>query len=55
MQLHGDASYIDEPPISRQYTGTRISTIYASTSEVMETISRNCLGNDSLSFNTRNF
>jgi alkylation response protein AidB-like acyl-CoA dehydrogenase len=56
VQLHGGAGYMDEYPISRQYTDAKISTIYAGTSEVMKIIiSRDCLGDDYVPFNTRNF
>ncbi len=56
VQLHGGAGYMDEYPISRQYTDAKISTIYAGTSEVMKIIiSRDCLGDDYTPFNTRNF
>lgn len=56
VQLHGGAGYMDEYPISRQYTDARISTIYAGTSEVMKIIiSRDCLSTDYVPFNTRNF
>jgi len=56
VQLHGGAGYMDEYPISRQYTDAKISTIYAGTSEVMKLIiSRDCLGDDYQPFNTRNF
>jgi acyl-CoA dehydrogenase len=56
VQLHGGAGYMDEYPISRQYTDAKISTIYAGTSEVMKLIiSRDCLGDDYQAFNTRNF
>jgi long-chain-acyl-CoA dehydrogenase len=56
VQLHGGAGYMDEYPISRQYTDARISPIYAGTSEVMKIIiSRDCLGDDYIPFNTRNF
>jgi alkylation response protein AidB-like acyl-CoA dehydrogenase len=56
VQLHGGAGYMDEYPISRQYTDAKISTIYAGTSEVMKIIiSRDCLGDDYAPFNTRNF
>jgi alkylation response protein AidB-like acyl-CoA dehydrogenase len=56
LQLHGGAGYMDEYPISRQYTDAKISTIYAGTSEVMKIIiSRDCLGDDYVPFNTRNF
>lgn len=56
VQLHGGAGYMDEYPISRQYTDAKISTIYAGTSEVMKIIvSRDCLGDDYQPFNTRNF
>ena len=56
VQLHGGHGYMDEYPISRQYTDAKISTIYAGSSEVMKIIiSRDCLGDDYLPFNTRNF
>jgi acyl-CoA dehydrogenase len=56
VQLHGGAGYMDEYPISRQYTDARISPIYAGTSEVMKIIiSRDVLGDDYVPFNTRNF
>src|SRR6056297_1646128 len=56
VQLHGGAGYMDEYPISRQYTDARISTIYAGTSEVMKIIiSRDCLSAAYVPFNTRNF
>lgn len=56
VQLHGGHGYMDEYPISRQYTDAKISTIYAGSSEVMKIIiSRNCLGDDYTPFNTRNF
>ena len=56
VQLHGGAGYMDEYPISRQFTDAKISTIYAGTSEVMKIIiSRDCFGADYQPFNTRNF
>tara|TARA_R110002110_G_scaffold406421_1_gene626423 strand:- start:243287 stop:244462 length:1176 start_codon:yes stop_codon:yes gene_type:complete len=56
VQLHGGAGYMDEYPISRQYTDARIATIYAGSSEVMKIIiSRDCLSQDYSPFNTRNF
>lgn len=56
VQLHGGAGFMDEYPISRQYTDARISPIFAGTSEVMKMIiSRDCLGDDYQPFNTRNF
>ena len=56
VQLHGGAGYMDEYPISRQYTDARISPIYAGSSEVMKIIiSRECLADDYTPFNTRNF
>lgn len=56
VQLHGGAGYMDEYPISRQFTDAKISTIYAGSSEVMKIIiSRDCLGDDYQPFNTRNF
>ena len=56
VQLHGGAGYMDEYPISRQFTDARISPIYAGTSEVMKIIiSRDCLGSDYAPFNIKNF
>ena len=56
VQLHGGAGFMDEYPISRQFTDAKISPIYAGTSEVMKIIiSRDCLGDDYAPFNTRNF
>lgn len=56
VQLHGGAGYMDEYPISRQFTDARISPIYAGTSEVMKLIiSRDCLGPRYEPFNRRNF
>ncbi|MFN2289101.1 MAG: acyl-CoA dehydrogenase family protein [Chromatocurvus sp.] len=56
VQLHGGAGYMDEYPISRQYTDARVSTIYAGSSEVMKIIiSRDCLSPDYTPFNKRNF
>jgi acyl-CoA dehydrogenase len=56
VQLHGGAGYMDEYPISRQFTDARVSTIYAGSSEVMKIIiSRDCLGSKYVPFNTRNF
>jgi len=56
VQLHGGAGYMDEYPISRQYTDAKISTIYAGSSEVMKIIvSRDCLSDDYTPFNIRNF
>ena len=56
VQLHGGHGYMDEYPISRQYTDAKISTIYAGSSEVMKIIiSRDCLADDYVPFNTRNF
>ncbi|MEH6590924.1 MAG: acyl-CoA dehydrogenase family protein [Halioglobus sp.] len=56
VQLHGGAGFMDEYPISRQYTDAKISTIYAGTSEIMKLIiGRDCLGDDYVPFNTRNF
>ena len=56
VQLHGGAGYMDEYPISRQYTDARIATIYAGSSEVMKIIiSRDCPSDDYVPFNTRNF
>ncbi len=56
VQLHGGNGYMDEYPISRQYTDAKISTIYAGSSEVMKIIiSRDFLGENYAPFNTRNF
>jgi len=56
VQLHGGAGYMDEYPISRQYTDARVATIYAGSSEVMKIIiSRDCLSEKYEPFNTRNF
>jgi len=56
VQLHGGSGYMDEYPISRQYTDAKISTIYAGTSEVMKIIiSRDFLSDNYTPFNTRNF
>jgi acyl-CoA dehydrogenase len=56
VQLHGGNGYMDEYPISRQYTDAKISTIYAGSSEVMKIIiSRDFLGEDYTPFNARNF
>ena len=56
VQLHGGNGYMDEYPISRQFTDAKISTIYAGSSEVMKIIiSRDFLGEDYTPFNTRNF
>ncbi|MEM9177690.1 MAG: acyl-CoA dehydrogenase family protein, partial [Myxococcota bacterium] len=56
VQLHGGAGYMDEYPISRQFTDARIAPIYAGASEVMKLIiSRDCLGDAYEPFNTRNF
>jgi acyl-CoA dehydrogenase len=56
VQLHGGAGYMDEYPISRQFTDAKIATIYAGSSEVMKIIvSRDCLGDKYQPFNTRNF
>ncbi|MEM9254645.1 MAG: acyl-CoA dehydrogenase family protein [Pseudomonadota bacterium] len=56
VQMHGGHGYMDEYPISRQYTDAKISTIYAGSSEVMKIIiSRDCLAQEYTPFNTRNF
>lgn len=56
VQLHGGAGYMDEYPISRQFTDAKIATIYAGSSEIMKIIvSRECLGDNYQPFNTRNF
>ena len=38
VQLHGGAGYMDEYPISRMYTGARISRILAGSNEIMHEI-----------------
>ena len=38
VQLHGGAGYMDEYPISRMYTGARISRILAGSNEIMKEI-----------------
>jgi acyl-CoA dehydrogenase len=38
LQLHGGAGYMDEYPISRMYTGARISRILAGSNEIMREI-----------------
>ncbi len=56
VQMHGGHGYMDEYPISRQYTDAKISTIYAGSSEVMKIlISRDCLADEYVPFATRNF
>lgn len=56
VQMHGGAGYMDEYPISRQFTDARVSTIFAGSSEIMKLIiSRDCLGANYTPFNTRNF
>ena len=56
VQLHGGAGYMDEYPISRQYTDARISPIYAGTSEIMKLIiGRDCFSPGYVPFNERNF
>lgn len=56
VHLHGGAGYMDEYPISRQFTDAKIAPIYAGTSEVMKLIiSRECLSDKYTPFNTRNF
>ena len=48
--------FMDEHPISRQYTDPKISTGYAVSSAPVKTaISRDCLGVTRVSFNTRIF
>lgn len=55
-EKYGGQWYMDEYPISRQYTDASISTIYAGSSEVVTTIiSRDCLGENHSPFNARNF
>ena len=56
VQLHGGAGYMDEYPISRQFTDARVAPIYAGSSEVMKIIiSRDVLGDAYEPFNKRNF
>lgn len=56
VQLHGGAGFMDEYPISRQYTDAAIAPIYAGSSEVMKLIiSRDILSDDYPRFNERNF
>ena len=56
VQLHGGAGFMDEYAISRQFTDARVSQIYAGSSEVMKLIiSRDCLSDKYVPFNTRNF
>ncbi|MEM1113145.1 MAG: acyl-CoA dehydrogenase family protein [Pseudomonadota bacterium] len=56
VQLHGGAGYMDEYPISRQFTDAKISPIYAGSSEIMKLIiSRDILGDNYSPFNSRNF
>jgi acyl-CoA dehydrogenase len=38
LQFHGGAGYMDEYPISRIYTGARITRIFAGSSEIMKLI-----------------
>ncbi len=49
VQLHGGAGYMDEYPISRMFTGSRINRILAGSSEVMKLI----IGRDIFSQNYR--
>ncbi len=46
VQLHGGNGYMDEYPISRMYTGARVSRIYAGSSEIMREIIARSLGLD---------
>ncbi|MDJ0789614.1 MAG: acyl-CoA dehydrogenase family protein [Myxococcota bacterium] len=56
VQLHGGAGYMDEYPISRQFTDARVAPIYAGSSEVMKIIiSRDVIGDGYEPFNKRNF
>ncbi len=56
VQLHGGAGYMDEYPISRQFTDARVAPIYAGSSEVMKIIiSRDVIGEGYEPFNKRNF
>lgn len=56
VQLHGGAGYMDEYPISRQYTDARVAPIYAGSSEIMKLIvSRDFLADSYEPFNQRNF
>jgi acyl-CoA dehydrogenase len=38
LQLHGGYGFINEYPIARLYTDSRVNRIYGGTSEVMKTI-----------------
>ncbi|NIB44906.1 acyl-CoA dehydrogenase [Pseudomaricurvus alkylphenolicus] len=56
VQIHGGAGYMDEYPISRQYTDARIARIFGGASEIMKLIiSRNSLSDEYEPFNIRNF
>lgn len=56
VQLHGGAGYMDEYPISRQYTDARIAPIYAGASEVMKLlISRDFMSDSYSPFGVKNF
>ncbi len=56
VQLHGGAGYMDEYPISRQYTDARIAPIYAGASEIMKLlISRDFLSDSYSPFGIKNF
>lgn len=56
VQLHGGAGYMDEYPISRQFTDARIATIYAGSSEIMKLIiSREMFSDRYQPFNAKNF
>jgi alkylation response protein AidB-like acyl-CoA dehydrogenase len=44
LQLHGGYGYINEYPIARLYTDTRVSRLYGGTSEIMRTIVAKSLG-----------
>jgi len=54
VQMHGGAGYMDEYPISRQYTDARITTIYEGRSEGMKIIiRRDCLGETYITIKNR--
>ena len=40
VQLHGGAGYMEEFEISRMYRDSRVSRLYAGSSEVMKIINR---------------
>jgi len=51
VQFHGGAGYMDEYPISRIYTGARITRIFAGSSEIMKLIiSRDVFSGNNVDF-----